>query len=116
MRCIDADPDSGTATPFCGTLRAVRKFNRPSGLDKQSKVWLCIDFLNKVDTGLWLNDQPLVLPSLHENLTRLELQVTHLLSSFNRLTIETACPPSTALVDPDQSVKLIAAVCLEIEA
>ena len=115
MRCIDPDLDSGTATPFCGKLRTFRKFNRPSGLEKHSKVWLCIDFL-KVDTGLWLNDQPLVLPSLHESLTRLELQVTHLLSSFNRLTIETACPPSTALVDPNQSVKLIAAVCLEIEA
>ena len=114
MRCIEALPEVGNAVPFCGSLKAVRKFNCPSGLEEQSKVWLCVDFL-KVDTDLWLNDQPLVLPSLHADLTRLELQVTHLLSGFNKLTIKTACPPSTALVNPDQSLQLIAAVCLEIE-
>ena len=115
MRCIDADSTTSTAASFSGRLAAVRKFNCPSGLDEQSKVWLCIDFL-KVDTGLWLNDQPLVLPSPCENATRLEFEITRLLSTFNTLTIKTACPPATALVDLDQSIKLVAAVCLEIEA
>ena len=115
MRCIDADSDTGTAESFSGTLRAIRKFNCPSGLEEQSKVWLCVDFL-EVDTGLWLNDQPLVLPSLSDHTTRLEFEVSQLLSSFNTLAIKTACPPTVALVDLDQSIKIVAAVCLEIEA
>lgn len=43
---------------FCGTVRLQRTFNRPTGLEMKTRVYLVLHF-GKHGGLLWLNDEPL---------------------------------------------------------
>lgn len=73
-------------TEFRGTVRFSRRFNRPTGLDEATRVWLVLE--DDFEPQVTLNGQTLVPPATQNVPTRLD--ITSRLQSHNILVLETS--------------------------
>ena len=74
---------------FCGRARFVRRFNTPTNLDPDERVWLVVAQLDE-QAEVHLNDQPL--GPRAGSPTSCRHDITPLLKLHNTLTIETPYP------------------------
>jgi hypothetical protein len=110
---------------FRGPARFTRHFQRPTGLDRESRVWLVVEHADIVQrvalngAELFLVGQASSLPDTTPNIagqaTRLphegRLDITSILAPRNELTVDVALPP-----DRSPPGSLLANVRLEIDA
>jgi hypothetical protein len=71
-------------TEFRGTVRFSRRFNRPTGLDEATRVWLVLE--DDFESQVILNGQVLVPPGTQNGPAR--LNITSLLQPHNLVVLE----------------------------
>ena len=90
----------------CGTVRFTRKFNRPSGLEQQTRVWLEVPEYQGM-LSIELNGR--VLAILPEEELPVQLDVTNTMRLHNRLVLEVTAGnlESTPTEQSFQPVRLV---------
>lgn len=120
LKAVLGETDQPTRDPFSGNLKLRRNFNLPTGLDQHSIVWLCAEGFPIPDQCLFfLNQKPLPRTDPASNSDRkIEVPVTEVLESFNRIEIALSCSATvTPVLIAENAAKVLvqASVWLEIE-
>ena len=79
-----------------GTARFTRRFNRPTGLDERTRVWLCVPDYHGM-LSVELNQR--VLAILPEEDLPVRIDITESIRPHNRLVLEVTSGPATETVE-----------------